>query len=92
MTYERIDCFGYNVWHFGCSVLFGIRKKKVFGAIIPIVMTVLFIIISFYEKTTEYVVTGVVCVAAVIVVWFIGYSKSRKYEKSEIDKMKTKDL
>ena len=70
----------------------GIRKKKVLGAIIPLVMTVLFITISLWEKTTEYIITGIICVAAIIIVWFIGYFKSAKYEKSEIEKMKAKDI
>ena len=70
----------------------GVRKKKILGAIIPLVMTALFITISFMEKTTEYVITGIICVVAIIIVWFIGYFKSAKYEKSEIDKMKAKDI
>ena len=70
----------------------GVRKNKVLGAIIPLVMTALFIAISFLEKTTEYIITGIICVVAIIIVWFIGYFKSTKYEKSEIDKMKAKDI
>ena len=70
----------------------GVRKKKAFGAIFPVFMTVLFLAISVLEKTTEYIGTGILCVAAIVIVWFIGYFKSAKYEKSEIDKMKAKDL
>lgn len=70
----------------------GVRKKKVLGALIPLVMTALFITVSFLEKTTEYAITGIICVVAIIIVWFIGYSKSVKYEKAEIDKMKAKDI
>lgn len=70
----------------------GVRKKKVLGAIIPLVTTALFMTISFFEKTTEYVVTGIICVAAIIIVWFIGNFKSVKFQKSEIDKMKAKDI
>ncbi len=70
----------------------GVRKKKVLGAIIPLVMTALFITISFLEKTTGYAITGIICVVVIIIVWFIGYFKSAKYEKSEIDKMKIKDI
>ena len=70
----------------------GVRKKKVLGSIIPLVTTALFITISFLEKTTEYVITGIICVVAIIIVWLIGYFKSTKYEKSEIDKMKAKDI
>ena len=51
-----------------------------------------FIAISFLEKTTQYIVTGIICIAAIIIVWFIGYVKSAKYEKSEIDRMKAKDI
>src|SRR5699024_11743659 len=68
----------------------GLRKKKVMGAIIPLVMTALFIAISFLEKTTEYVATGAACVAAIVIVWFIGYFQSAKYEKSEMEKMKAR--
>ena len=70
----------------------GVRKKKILGAIIPLVMTALFITISFWENTTEYISAGIICVVAIIIVWFIGYFKSAKYEKSEIDKMKAKDI
>ena len=70
----------------------GIRKRKALGVIIPLVMTALFIAISFLEKTTQYVITGVICILAIVIVWFIGYVKSTKYEKSEIDKMKAKDI
>ena len=70
----------------------GVRKKKVLGAIIPLFMTALFITISFWEKTTEYVITGIICVVDFTIVCFIGYFKSSKYEKSEIDKMKAKDI
>ena len=70
----------------------GVRKKKIIGAIIPLVMTALFITISFLEKPAEYAITGIISVVAIIIVWFIGYFKSAKYEKSEIDKMKAKDI
>ena len=70
----------------------GERKKKILGAIIPLVMTALFITISFLEKTAKYAITGIISVVAIIIVWFIGYFKSAKYEKSEIDKMKAKDI
>lgn len=70
----------------------GVRKKKILGAIIPLFMTALFITISFLEKTAEYAITGIISVVAIIIVWFIGYFKSAKYEKSEIDKMKAKDI
>ncbi len=70
----------------------GVRKKKILGAIIPLVMTALFITISFLEKAAEYAITGIISIVAIIIVWFIGYFKSAKYEKSEIDKMKAKDI
>lgn len=59
---------------------------------VPLVMTALFITISFLEKTAEYAITGIISIVAIIIVWFIGYFKSAKYEKSEIDKMKAKDI
>ncbi len=71
---------------------FGIRKRKLLGAIIPAIMAALFITISYTEKTTEYILTGIVCVAAILITWGIGYFKSAKYEKSELDKMKAKDI
>lgn len=37
----------------------GVRKKKIIGAIIPLVMTALFITISFLEKTAEYAIIRV---------------------------------
>lgn len=44
------------------------------------------------EKTTEYVLTGLLCVAAILITWIMGYLKSAKYEKSALDKMKAKDI
>lgn len=70
----------------------GVRKRKALGLMLPLAMTALFIAISILEQTTEYVVTGIVCVAAMVIVWVIGYCKSAKYEKSEMDKMKAKDI
>ena len=55
-------------------------------------MTMLFVAISFLEKTTEYITTGIICAAAITIVWFIGYFKSAKHEKSELDRMKAKDI
>lgn len=74
------------------QLYWGIRKKKVLGAIIPLFVVAIFTTISLWKKTTEYISTGIICVAAIIIVWFIGYFKSAKYEKSEIDKMKVKDI
>ena len=71
---------------------FGIRKRKLLGAIIPIIMAALFIVGGFMERTTEYILTGIVCVAAILITWGIGYFKSAKYEKAELDKMKAKDI
>lgn len=71
---------------------FGLRKRKILGAIIPTIMAVLFIAISFLEKTTQYISTGFICVVALVAVCIIGYLKSAKYEKSELDKMKAKDI
>jgi uncharacterized membrane protein len=71
---------------------FGLRKKKLFGSILPIIMTMLFVYLSVSEKTTTYILTGVACIAAIIIVWVIGYAKSSKYEKETIDRMKAKDL
>jgi ABC-type glycerol-3-phosphate transport system substrate-binding protein len=70
----------------------GLRKKKVLGAIMPFFMIALFIVMSFLEETTKYIFTGSMCIMAIIIVWFIGYFKSAKYEKSEIEKMKVKYL
>lgn len=71
---------------------FGIRKRKLLGAIIPTIMVLLFILITCMEKTTEYVLTGLLCVAAILITWVMGYLKSAKYEKSALDKMKAKDI
>lgn len=55
-------------------------------------MTLFFVYVSVSEKTTTYILTGVVCIAAIIIVWTIGYIKSSKYEKNEIKRMIAKDL
>ena len=85
-------CLGITFAMLAMQFYWGVRKKKALGAIIPLVLTALFMTISFLGKTTEYVFTGIICVVAIIIVWFIGYYKSAKYEKSEIDKMKAKDI
>lgn len=50
---------------------FGIRKRKLLGAIIPVIMAALFIVGGFTERTTEYILTGIVCVAAILITWGI---------------------
>lgn len=70
----------------------GLRKKKLLGAVLPAVMAALFVLISLAGKTTEYIATGLLCVIAIVIVWAVGYAKSARYEKAELDKMKAKDL
>lgn len=71
---------------------FGLRRKKLLGAVIPAVMAALFLGISVQENTAQDIPAGLACVLALIVVWKIGFFKSQKYEKDQLDKMKTKDL
>lgn len=80
-----------------CTILglqfhFGRRKSKLLGAIIPTLMTALFIAMSLLDRTTEYIMTGSACVACILAAWGIGYSKAAQCEKAELDKMKAKDL
>lgn len=70
----------------------GLRKKKLAGAVLPAILAALFILISLAEKTTEYVVTGILCVIAIVIVWAAGYVKSARHEKAALDRMKVKDL
>ena len=70
----------------------GLRKKALLGAVLPAVMAALFVSISLAGKTTEYVVTGLLCVIAIVIVWAVGYAKSARHEKAQLDKMKARDL
>lgn len=71
---------------------FGLRKRKLLGAVIPVCMAALFVALSCVEQTTQYISTGLGCVLALIVVWAAGWYHSRNYQKKELDKMKLKDL
>jgi len=70
----------------------GVKRKKILGAIIPIFCSIILILGYNLEKDVSILRSGIIGVIAVIVVWGIGYLKSTKFEKEEIDKMKTKDL
>lgn len=70
----------------------GVKRKKILGAIIPIVCSIILILGYNMEKDILVLRSGIIGVIVIIIVWVIGYLKSSKYEKDEIDKMKTKDL
>lgn len=76
----------------GAQYSFGQRRKKLLGCIIPACMAALFIVMSIMDRTTEYVFTGLACVACISAAWGIGASKASQREKAELDKMKAKDL
>ncbi len=70
----------------------GLKKKYLLGSITPIIFLLLFVSMSYINKTLEYVGTGIGCILAFILTWLIGRMKSRKHEKNELDRMKIKDL
>jgi len=70
----------------------GVKRKKILGAFIPIVCSIILILGYNMEKDISVLCSGIIGVIAIIIVWVIGRLKSSKYEKHEIDKMKTKDL
>lgn len=67
-------------------------RKLGFGAVLPAALAALFLAISFWEQTTEYGLTGLLCVLAVAAAWGVGRLKAGKYEKAQLDQMKAKDL
>lgn len=71
---------------------FGLRRWKLRGAVLPAVMAALFAVFSWMEMTAQYIPTGLGCVLALAAVWGVGYFRSPRYEKEELEKMKTKDL
>lgn len=71
---------------------FGLRRRKLRGAVLPAVMAALFAVLSWMEKTAQYIPTGLACVLALAAVWAVGYFRAARYEKEELEKMKAKDL
>ena len=55
-------------------------------------LAALFLAVSFLEPTTEYGITGLLCVLAVAAAWGAGRLKAGKHEKAQLDQMKAKDL
>ena len=55
-------------------------------------LAALFLAVSFLERTTEYGITGLLCVLAVAAAWGAGRLKAGKHEKAQLDRMKAKDL
>ena len=67
------------------------RGLRVFyGAVAA--LAALFLAVSFLEQTTEYGITGLLCVLAVAAAWGAGRLKAGKHEKAQLDRMKAKDL
>ena len=71
---------------------FGLWKNKLLGLIIPGLMAAVFVYLSVTEETTGYIVQGIICVVAVAVVWLLGYRKAVRFERSELERMKKRDL
>ena len=79
-------------------------RTKLFGTLVYIVtlfiadsiwaygLAALFLAVSFLEQTTEYGITGLLCVLAVAAAWGAGRLKAGKHEKAQLDQMKAKDL
>ena len=70
----------------------GLMRKPGFGAVLPAALAALFLAVSFLEQTTEYGITGLLCVLAVAAAWGAGRLKAGKHEKAQLDQMKAKDL
>ena len=68
----------------------GLMRKPGFGAVLPAALAALFLAVSFLEQTTEYGITGLLCVLAVAAAWGAGRLKAGKHEKAQLDQMKAK--
>ena len=62
---------------------FGLWRNKLLGLIIPAIAAALFVYLSVTEQTGEYVVPGVICVAAIGAIWWLGYRRACRFEESE---------
>lgn len=71
---------------------FGLRKSVVLGAILPGGLAGLLIAHGAMEGTMQNLPAGLGCVAALVIVWWIGCFHSQKHEKEELAKMKAKDI
>ena len=60
----------------------GLMRKLGFGAVLPATLAVLFLAVSIWEQTTEYGITGLLCVLAVAAAWGAGRLKAGKHEKA----------
>ncbi len=85
------------VWVLTVAVLageyaFGLRKKKLLGALLPAAIAAVLAAGSVMEHTARYLVPAVGCVAALAAAWAIGYARSARYQKAQLDRMKAKDI
>lgn len=72
--------------------VFGLRKKKLLGALLPAAIAAVLAAGSVMEHTSRYLGPAVGCVAALAVVWAIGYARSARYQKAQLDRMKARDI
>ena len=70
----------------------GLTKKLVWGLVLPVAVTALFLAISIWSKTVGDLGAGILCSLALVAVWGIGRARADRYAKAQLDKMKTKDL
>lgn len=80
-----------------CAILagqyqMGLRRKKLFGALLPAILIAVFTTLSLAVRTLVLLPIGLACIAAVVAIWCIGYANAGSYEKKNINKMKSKDL
>ncbi len=70
----------------------GLRRKKWFGAILPTCFLGILGTESLLERSFAPLAIAAPCVAALLVVWIIGYSRAAGYEQEKLNQMKAKDL
>ena len=92
MFYERSGYHVYDLCHFGRAVQLGLRRKKLFGALLPAILIAVFTALSLAVRTLALLPIGLACIAAVVAIWCIGYANAGSYEKKNLNKMKSKDL
>lgn len=70
----------------------GLRRKKLLGAVLPAVFALLFAGICLWERSVELLAVGIPCVLALAAAWAAGRVRARRYEKEQLDRMRAREL
>lgn len=89
MNLIRLICFLVVI---GLQYSFGLKKKRLLGVILPAIILIILSYFAIQQHSFEPVLYGILGAVGLGVEWFFGYSKSKKHDEEELERMKAKDI